>query len=246
MKKGLVLLILAVLSAGCLSPSGNADYEEPAPSGTLQIFSWNDCRGFFVSDIYPAGNNPGTPPGGWGQANGFSRVGLFGWECTRIHWDNLERGPIRLLLELHDNMVVPENCRTDAKTEMWSLASFWTDDEGVAALAATLDLPVRQDLIKREIGPAGDESWQWGDSSLQVTSAQEGSVLLPDARLFWEADGVHVLDLDQTATGGSSNGASVGTFAAPMLLAEGPQPKVMPSNQYTGTSIHGAEGGLCA
>lgn len=241
------LALVLALTAGCAMPS-TPDGHPPAtgPPGDAHAFTWNGCEGFLAVGWFAAGLNPGTPPGGWDDAGGGpTRVGLLGWQCDRVHWDHLERGPVRFLLEVHDDMTVPAACQAGAERTHWTLAGLWTDDGAVADLARAAGLPVHAAPIRRDGSDL--ETWSWDRSSLTAPAGGDEPVLLPPARLFWDAaGGVHALDLESDAHGSGTNRLATGTFAPPMLLADGPQPRLLTSSGYTRTTVAGSLEAGCA
>ena len=238
------LALLALLAAGCASPVAPAP--PPGPDVPLgdpasgQQPRLEGCSGFALDAQWPGRHPRAHVPDGWDAREGNTRVRLQGWACERLAWGPFERGPVRLVLETHNQQVAPAPCRgADRTTELEVLQSLWVDDAEVAAYLLAEGLPVQATGIEVRHEAVADDAavvrWAWGDGAADVqVPAPGGSVPSPTLarRLFWD-DGVRVSSLDvvaQWSVPGAAAGpadlagrsAAVGEFAPPLLLADRP------------------------
>lgn len=155
-------------------------------------------------------------------------------ECNRISWGPFERGPIRLLFELHDRLNPPGNCTnhdgTDGFISLWILNSLWIDDEELANyLKVTYDLPTifAQMSVKDDLQSGiGTQVWSWnepGKPSSQVTYYVANSVNATDVpytdRMYWYNETtLSYVNLRIVANVDQVNpGITPGTMQPPML-----------------------------
>lgn len=240
-----VILTAALLAAGCLAPAtaprpGAESPDEPASGAQPRA---EGCSGFAL-DARLAGRHPRAHvPEGWATQQGASRVRLQGWVCERLAWGPFERGPVRFVLETHNQQVTPVACRqADRLTDLEVLQSMWIDDVDVAAYLHAEGLPAQAAAIDVQEDEAADGvtvlQWTWGPSGMATVQllAPDGSVPATEQarRLFWD-DGARITSMDVVATWsapGTAAGpgelvgrsAAVGEFAPPMLLGDGPLP----------------------
>ncbi len=192
----LSLLAITMLLAGCMSgsvavsPEGDPPETETgtrnsAPSNTVtgvangpasggtnvtpRTVAWTGCSGGNTGFIWPESTGPGDTPPGWeGQADGAfgSTVGIFLVECERLSWGPFERGPIRMVWELHDRFRAPAKCSEGNYTLMWVLASMWFDDKDVAKyVGETYGAPTQYSPIDVRYANASirhEATWTWG------------------------------------------------------------------------------------
>ncbi len=258
-------LALAALAAGCLAPpvkeSAQATPTDPAPEPDLAPRG-EGCSGFSLDAAWPARHPRAHVPDGWDAQSGPSTIRLEGWACERLSWGAFERGPVRLVFEMHDQQVTPEPCRhADRTTNFHVLQSLWIDDAGMAAWLQGQGIPARFaaiDFQEPDAGP-GVLRWSWGDAAGDIADVRlptwDDYVLgTPQTRrLFWD-DGARLTAMDVVSSRsppGAGSGpdavigrvAAVGLFAPPMLLGDLPAPQAMPATpfqdgQWAGTLIH--------
>lgn len=249
-----VLAVLgALLAAGCTSPASGPtdDGTEAGPTAGSEPVSgaplpppdvgdvalidqahWSDCWGIYSHFIWPGTMAPGGHPDGWEPEATYyaTEVRLIAMECSRLSWGNLERGPIRFVVEYHNNHGVPDACRAESgPIQYWLLNALWVDDQQVAdELRAEEGLPTVFAPIELDIGDVGSllqrtASWQGStlESYQESASATTTSMGAPK-RLFWPnaAGGITWMDFDVEAqTPDYGDRLTRGTMQDPMLMA---------------------------
>lgn len=100
-----------------------------------------------------------------------------------------ERGPVHLLLEMHDNLNAPASCREipGDYTSDETLSQLWLDDaEIVEYLQATYALPIRFasfNVAQDNVGTVTRDQWSFGVPG-EPTSTLEGMIGGTDATSF--------------------------------------------------------------
>src|SRR5687767_6308695 len=129
MHRFLLAIGLALMAGGCISspgsppPTSSTDYPPPAPSITIppptlptpeasgSILRGTDCSmgiDTFIQSPVPVG----TAPPGWEYHGPFgNQVYVRAMECERLSAFPLERGPVRIVFEGHQNFTAPANCQ---------------------------------------------------------------------------------------------------------------------------------------
>ncbi|MFA5943260.1 MAG: hypothetical protein WC876_02210 [Candidatus Thermoplasmatota archaeon] len=168
---------------------------------------------------------------------------MMAWECSRFSFGDIERGPIKFLIEFHNLLSVPEKCQaTEGPIFYWILASIWVDDpevanllrmaEGMNAYAATID---SSDASETGL-PTRTWTWSAGvqASSMQIVQETASLQRFPKApsRWYWqnEVAGISFMDVTYGALGAvgppnvdapaSSQRVMTGTMHPPMLMSE--------------------------
>lgn len=199
----------------------------------------------FSAFTWPLDTAPGSSFPGWEPSEGglSSSVDMMAWECNRFSFGNIERGPIRFLIESHNYFSVPEGCHAErGPIFYWILSSIWVDDPEVAAILGVSEgMPAYAASID-----ASDESttglptraWTWSaegfqPSSMSIVQEMESSFRFPKipSRWYWqnELDGISFMDIKYDAVGavgppnvdapGMSQRPMTGTMSEPMLMA---------------------------
>jgi hypothetical protein len=247
---GFAAVVFAVATAGCLdsqdSPPGPAEdaraeggqrpateadnrFLEPIRPGALLA---TNCTGWMVRQLWPGPKPPEPHLSSWQDETPGSSVFVRGFDCKRITFAGLERGPVRMVLEDADNLEVPEECgKVEQDTAFFGLYSWGlTDPALVDQLARGLSAPTYLiDYAQRDqTGPDGNlPQIEWGPpgaepSTLTIDAGQSTQPEnLLSSRFYW-ANGTGVVafdvvyDSEATVLG---DRFAYGTFAAPMQLA---------------------------
>ena len=185
------LALTLLLAAGCLDGAPAAEEQTSSGSGThpplpapdngpdplapirfdLLNSTWNECFGLGTDQGWPRhdyglGNfSAAEPPAGWNSSQGVGySIVILALECKRVSWGQYERGPVTLLLEIHDNVETPERCRTTEQlTDSAALASIWISDPDLAALAASFGMRTYTGplSVMLDAGEATEVSARW-------------------------------------------------------------------------------------
>lgn len=225
--RGFVLLAFILLLSGCTEggqskddpsnqPAAGSD-ETADPSNPTESSSkpgggnssipvplnlrLTDCVGVAVRFIWPADSAPAgaeVPPG-WETAEAMATDHLVQLtQCQRISVGPFERGPVNVLLELHDKIAPPEACLDfggQDYSDVQVLRKIWVDDpEIVSYLTASAGMPALYGEFTFAPSPTGGTgvfTWDWGvpgqaHSTLaysRVDTVPGGSA--STARIFW-------------------------------------------------------------
>ncbi len=245
-------LTLAVVLAGCLD--GTPDGEDPGvvspTTGDVSLQSSLELEGcsFWWGTVdVPPPLSPGRPPPGFEEPAQALAITLrvLRFDCENITVLDLDRGPITLLLELHNNIVPTEECRSTAnRTGYWVAHTLLASDEGVLNATHTLGLPSYAANLERfsELSGSADamvDRWSaegYPESEVRVERDEFSNRFSPAPhRIFW-SDGETLWVGDMTWEGAGSAGsrrALAGSFAEPMLLSEVSDPIAMGSFWFT-------------
>ncbi len=212
------LVILCVLIAGC-TESGPAPSEDPKPSTPppqdppetpidpvdppsipdlrTPGMAVNDCQAWLITQYYAPGQHPATAPPDWEAENdlGVRGVNLYAWECQRINFGPFERGPVRIVVEAHDNFMPPAECREGNGTFFNAyLSRLLVDDADIANFMHTMHgLPASYAEFDATVDAAAVVStytWTWdSDGGVSVVSVIEDDQQTPadliTTRFLW-------------------------------------------------------------
>lgn len=210
-----VLIVLATAAlAGCVgdadSPVADAG-DAPASEGDaaeaplvlpalVDGVEATDCSGAVASAIIPGAVEAPTPEG-WAAetTRAWTDIRMYAWQCERLAWGEFERGPVRIVVELHNAHQTPHACQWGTGfLTFWMLHGLWVDDPELAdAWARTYGLQavVADIAMHDEDGPAASRSITWShvagggsvSNTLTVLAEQgEQPVSMPPSRMFWE------------------------------------------------------------
>lgn len=218
-------LAFATMLAGCGDGAGpQASPVLPAaPAGTMLL---GGCTGFEASaPLRPTALSDAQPPAGWPPRE-LSAAGVLGFACQRVALGPYERGPVRLVAELHNNFVAPAAC--DERGEGFAdraLAGILVDDAALAdELRRTHGMPARLGAIHEDAAAqdgAAVRTWTWSEaggpaSTLSFVDLGQAATSGLPLRIFWsQGDGVGRLDLEMSgyaAGAGPAQGDLHGTF----------------------------------
>src|ERR1041385_840176 len=182
-------VILALTLAGCstkphlstpdhstTTPSGGSESGSPptsSPPGAGFIprhLALTGCSGGGIIHQGPEALYPGHVPPGWESTDGSVDLYYRVYECKRVSLDRFERGPVRMLFELHTHGSFPLSCQKGNFDVMANMESWWMDDaELVAYGKATYGLPLHYMQFNRSLSPdttgKGYENWTWQGSN---------------------------------------------------------------------------------
>jgi hypothetical protein len=180
-------LLLFLLLAGCLggkdstppleqSPSVGETSSSASPSNPPSLLenasiAMDGCGKGITALVYaPQALYPSATPHdpSWSSDSPVVAITLLVQECSRISVGPFERGPVRFLLEVHDNLVSPTSCREvpGDYTSDEAFSQLWLDDAEIAAyLQATYGLPVRFasiSVVSESLGTRTSDHWTFG------------------------------------------------------------------------------------
>lgn len=180
---------------------------------------------------YPGNSAPGARPAGWPAApdtRPTTSVVVQALRCQRISVGPLERGPVHLAFDAHNNARGPARCGApDGLAPV--VGTVWTDDAGLAAyLRDAYAVPAFVSPIEEastELGAGRWSEWSWGPadarSSLGVLSDSLQQGLHGSLQAFWPAgQGVGRLDLDWSASVSTNPRPVQGAMRPPMLAGD--------------------------
>lgn len=266
-------LFLAFSLAGCADrPSGDRGSEPTsAPSSTdgpsgsepdnrfpepvqLGKFLATNCTSWLTTQFWPGPNPPPADPEPWRPSTpGVASMSMEGFDCKRISFAGLERGPIQMVLDYTGYFDAPEECRkTDRSTSNGLVYSWGVSDAGlVDALAERLGAPTYliDYLHSTSPAPLGNvEEVAWGppgqpSSSLNIVHPPGTQPIREGAYKFFWQNGTGVVALDMVHAGLQVQGGQQpvhGVLAPPMKLADSAYPAhVSQSDWFTEQSLDG-------
>jgi hypothetical protein len=234
-----LVAIAAALQPGRMAPGDGGDEtpqvalapEGPAPGRMV----WSGCVAWRVVAQAPGPAAPSVRPAGWEAADTpLTVVTAEGFRCQRIALGELERGPVHLVVETHNDARFPAGCRAEpagsaSAPGLRVLGTFWIDDAGLAAeLNQSYGLPAR--FAAFDVSDTGtavaQQDWAWaeaGRTASRITLAADTA--LPTGgpspqRLLWARDdGLASLDLSVEGTGSPLHRPAAGRFQPPMLMS---------------------------
>jgi hypothetical protein len=252
-----VLAIFAVFLAGCaqhghtrpstesssppsISPSPSPSQSPiPAPSNATQIsgIELSNCTAFDSSTgPFPRAIAPGQAPPGWepkAASSSMSYVFMLGYDCHRISVGPHERGPVRIIVDGHDNADTPTDCAANApmgSSRIIISTLLISDRELASYLHTALGLPAINATIQNQTISNGASTWTWnvaGGSASKVMVVDNMVSASNDQsdRFYWQrGSGIGILDFKYTRQGPAyTNRAAYGNVQSPMLLASQPQ-----------------------
>lgn len=250
-------LVGAIALSACVGPPPPATpaADGPAPLEGLVL---GDCTGFSAAGpLMPSPVSPGGPPPGWDPKPGLAAAGLLGFDCRRVALGPYERGPVRLLAEVHDDFEAPGACDADGSHfDGRVLASLLVDDDAIAReLAQAHGMPVRQGAIAAPaVGPDGLVHWTWTEPGRPASTLSFAPGVGPAGdgrplRLFWPAaGGIGRLDLEMeryastlaTAGAGDLHGSLLDGPFAGSVQAHGPYTAAGVFQWFAGAGCGGA------
>lgn len=214
---------------GALPPLESDAGVEPEPRNVV----FDGCHGLSSVIDFVGDTGPGKPPGNWSPTKGWrNELLLLFYECARITWGPIERGPVRMFWETHTNFAAPVACREGEYSTMAALHALWLDDPG---LANYLNRTYGLNTLIANFTPVDDRSngvqqvrWTWGIPGHPSSTIQYSQAIVTPGpvqnihRLVWfqGRDTVWSLTLDQTMT--YTNGQTAltpGTLQPPTLYA---------------------------
>jgi hypothetical protein len=188
---GILLLVVASLSAGCFEragPSGEGPTSSDAPTASMTTSSASTstpgpdnstkadpeliqtgCTSWRIVRQFYGTGSPGTRPPGWEPADAtavITGIEVYGFNCQRVSVGPFERGPVQMVLEMHTNVSFPAACLEGADPFVIPavLQSIWVNDAEIAG------------YLRQEYGmPTFFADIQQEDTSLQAVNAHEVS-----------------------------------------------------------------------
>lgn len=268
---GALLVLLALAATGCVQPVPAAGDDEPVavegrsdPSGGAGLnpaplsnstpshrLIGSNCLSWKTSQAWLLPDPPSPSPAGWESDSGVPSIVLRGFECQRIHFGSLERGPVNMVLEYTDHIVAPEACRASEQSlALWSLYGWGIDDEALVDALGAIGAPTYLIAADHAAGaaPLGRvETVEWAapghpSSSLSIVVGEAMQPIggVPD-RIFWQqGEGVTALDLVVDGLQSDhTDKAATGQLAPPHRLA-GAYPAYAGAAQwYSGLALEG-------
>jgi hypothetical protein len=239
--------LLALLAlAGCIGPDA-----APAPAAPAQTASpipselhLSKCEGWQSGSLpFPRSVGPGQGPPEWAPTDPAlptSSVLMVGYRCERISLGPFERGPLHLVLDVHDHADIPQACRDGSPTGAvaFVLSSLWVDDAEVAAvLNQTHGMPARlAEVQATQAGATAVRTWTWGPkgqppSTLTFADGGDRQPTVPsNLLLLWQRGaGIGGLALFAQREATRVEPPAYGTLQPPMVLAS------LPLGAFAGT-----------
>jgi hypothetical protein len=179
----------------------------PAPAQVLETTNaellppsliLSECSGIYTTSPVPSATGPGNHPEGWAPPHPVSEIRIISAECQRIHYGELERGPISIVVEFHSQMEPPAACKPESGAmQFWMISQLWlTDSESVSAVVENDSLPseVAPISILTTSDPLLHRAATWSshdaESKLEVVQESEsenyGSSWTAPARFYWQ------------------------------------------------------------
>ena len=261
MVRALVVLLVGLISAGCLrSPA-----DEPAPGvydpwvddDKLSAFRLDQCSGIVTSRPVPAATLDAQRPDGWERGTPTANVALDFHSCKRLMVGPFERGPLTIMFELHSSHTAPADCTNGDYTSSFIVNQIWLDDPEIAAWLANHSLNAKFAAFdwQSSEGPAEIvvHTLSFEGNSVRTSYQHSNSTRESDTdRLFWPTPrGVSYLDLHRelsfngqfprTFTGEFSNPLLYAQFAGPVTVGAG---GFYESSSFDG-AFHHFEGSEC-
>lgn len=265
-----MLLAISVL-AGCSSqdPMGGAQGSESvdqspeagkAPSGPARggesrsvmspvetNLSLTDCKAVFILITTPRDTirEPEPEPPEW-ERDGIEEEHVYdAYFCTRIGWDDLERGPVSFVVESSTITGVPHQCLGPEPGHLRYPHAIYTHDATFGSrFAAALDIDFYQSSIEVDPQPSnggafGSVSWQPGGLAesratfLATVSAFEGRSPWSQNFVTTNSTTTVLLTIDREAMDGSINNyPGDAVFEEPNVASYGP------TNRYPVQTAH--------
>lgn len=223
-------------SIGTHQPTGNESTPVSSEGAVMRMrLILDDCQRlgtlrYAISDVVGA-----SPPEGWGPGpTPATEVFIELYDCARLSLGPFERGPIRFLMEVHDNREPPLACRDGDYTSSEVITQVAADDaEVVAYLVTRLGLPASLATIEPHSEPlqgADQLTWTFSlegypRSYLTGYQSQESDTTgTYDYRRFWtnQHGGISFMDFEETwRRAGSEAGVIHGEVREPFLHVPG-------------------------
>ncbi|MEK6985613.1 MAG: hypothetical protein AABX89_04440 [Candidatus Thermoplasmatota archaeon] len=160
-----------VFFSGCASTSMQSAEPTAEPSSVAlnsRDPHWSDCKALFTSVVLPDSLAPTISPPTWNEPP----LGGLGaelktevYECERVKWGKFERGPVRMMWELHTGILPPEKCDSNRTFPIAFVMQVLVNDaELVEYMAMELGLPARfANISLRESldPPHYSQAWNW-------------------------------------------------------------------------------------
>jgi hypothetical protein len=226
---------LLVILAGCSSPAmpDETPQSDSSPEEVpLMIFS--NCSAAGGLTTIPLALAPAEPPANWSRTDSpVTGLVMTLFQCERVGFGGLERGPLHILVEGHGNGYAPDGCVPENGWSMWALHALWVSDAEVAIILGKLGIPVRLAEFDVEIDAALEptvrhSTWSWRVPDGEWSSVQayewyptETTMTFVE-RYFWGNDTmVGYIDLSQEMTFPTQHdNFLVGDLKEPTLYAE--------------------------
>lgn len=239
-------------------PGGDVGGALPAPAAALWL---EGCTGWQLA-VRSTTRDAWQAPPGWEAQDGrlWVTVEFFSYLCDRIAFGSVERGPVRLIIAMHDAQQAPMACREGADgMDLRTLHKVWVDSDEVAgALAGWARLPVEAaaiDIVAADPGSLSSWSWRGQDGGRSAVAWPEHQ---PDRqaaamrdRVFHHHDnGLVVLDLRTDFLEGEvPDRIAQASWPEEHPLAEDPLGHAAPIRQMADVSVQAMvsmqEGGAC-
>jgi len=234
-------------SASTTSPDNR--FLEPVQLGK---FLTTNCTGWRTGQYWPGEAPAGGPPS-WNPAVAPPADVIMEWfDCKRISFAGLERGPVQMVLDFTNSLDVPEGCAKRNHTTGFYGTYAWglSDQKLVDALVQRLGAPAYliQSNSTNMVLPEGNLSTvTWGPPGMSASSLQifHGIGTAPETldpeRLFWQnRTGVAAIELEMAALKNlPPERAGYGTLNPPMRFAEAYPTFVWPTDWYSTATLTG-------
>ncbi|MEA3143270.1 MAG: hypothetical protein QOG31_594 [Thermoplasmata archaeon] len=237
---------VVLLAAGCSQPA--MKLPNPDPSTFSSNPSFQDCIAGYTLFTFPKGTGPGTVPSQWGPSPGFGsdvRVELL--DCKKVAWGPFERGPIQIMVELHNKGALPANCTALRPDYIYNLERMMVSDVDLANyINATYGIVVDYGIIHVEASSKTTDfttySWSWGRPGEKASTLTLGNsnTIAPSTdraveRWIWiNGTGLGIIDVTQSYVAGAELSVVPGEMHAPMLYAQ-----AIPQGFYVGLGDSG-------
>lgn len=250
-----MLLLAAVLFAGCAEDGGKQADPPSATSSTSQVsdstnqpppvitdspalsnsMQWSSCHGLYTKFYFPGPLNPAADFEGWYDRDPYlpTEISLLVFECERFGFRQVERGPMRFVVEITNDRRPPDGCLfMEPEGQPFNVLGIWSSDPEVVEELRSEGMPagLADIAFALESSPSLHAASEWvvdgESSSLEVRheSASQTLALAPRPwRLFWHNPfgGVSAVDFGQEVNGpGPQPERPVsGILGAPMTMA---------------------------
>jgi hypothetical protein len=172
MGAAIVLLLAGCFEAQSEAPAPLSDESARMSRPDAEVFAGLatalGCEELETGFLWPLDTLPWEAPPGWerDETQPASSVVMDLLDCPDFHWAGENYGPVRMVIERHNGISVPEPCRepVTTATQYWMLLSWRVDRRDLAErMAMEMGLPMVFATIDRVVdqGPVTSESWNW-------------------------------------------------------------------------------------
>jgi len=234
------LALLLVVLVGCASKIP-VDPVRAAPTQSHAAHpQFLDCHTMLTHFTWPLDMGPGTVPSSWGPSDAFtSSVYMELFDCEHASIGPFERGPVQLLVEMHDKGLLPEGCILHGAGLILNIEKIIVSDPAISRyLQEEGFTPTLVGTFRSSTSSVAGEdraiwTWQIDGNTSTLNGGSFTAVTSPvDDTERWIAingSGLVAIDAHYTYTNTLQNAEIHGDLSPPMLYAT-----AVPGGHYLG------------